>query len=189
MAEIPNAIPHINRLLRSDTSGARSTSDGSTKLPPCALVEPIPISVFSNSRLLREALINLIKPHLAVYLVGSYTGEINPETDLPNPSRHVVLIDSGIGQQAASLWTRRWRADNAQVLLLELADNKEVILACIEMGANGYTLRESEPIEVAHAIYMVSMGMAACSPIVTAHLFARLASLKSEQSLRFSSHV
>lgn len=145
--------------------------------------ESIAISVVSNSRLLREGLVAVICHYLSVYLVGHYAGDAAPEDTMPNPTRHVVLIDGGIGGSCAAVWTRWWRARTAPpaILILELEDNTDCILACIESGAIGYTLRETSPADVAKAIERASKGQAVCSPEVTAHLFARLAALRATQ--------
>ncbi len=144
---------------------------------------PILISVISQSRLLREGLIALIHPHLNVSLAGGYTGNADPATVTLNPLPQVVLIDGGLGQEVAARWTRWWRDHAVQVLILEVDDNKDVILACIEAGANGYTLKETPPAEVAQVIERAKHGQAVCSPEITAHIFARLAALKSADRL------
>jgi DNA-binding NarL/FixJ family response regulator len=147
--------------------------------------EAIALTVISHSRLLREGFVSLIAPYLSVRLVGSYTGNTAPNDQMSNPHVHVVLIDSGIGKETVILWTRWWRAHPvpARVLVMEVEDNKDVILAYIEIGANGYTLKEAPPAEVAQAIWYVSQGLAQCSPEVTAYLFARLAALSAMPSL------
>ena len=144
--------------------------------------EAISISIVSHSRLLREGLATLLAPYLTVRLVGSYTGNIQLDEWMPNPQGHVVLIDTGIGRDAAGLWTRWWRAQPAPppVLLLEVEDNQEVILAYIELGASGYTLKEAPPAEVAQALVRASHGLAHCSEAMTAFLFARLATVSTQ---------
>jgi len=140
-----------------------------------------PITIVSHSRLLRDGLVTLLAPHLRVHLIGGYGGNAKPDAQMPSPHRHIVLIDSGIGQEFAALWIAWWRAHAtpARVILLEVEDDTEVILAYIEMGISGYTLKEAPPIEVAQAIYLARQGLAQCSQEMTAHLFARLAALRT----------
>lgn len=151
----------------------------------------VAITVVSSSRLLREGLAAVICPHFAVCLVGQYAGDAGPDLAMPNPACHVVLIDGGIGNACASAWTRWWhdREPTPAILVLELENNMDVILACIEAGAIGYTLREASPLDVAKAIERASKGQAVCSPEVTAQLCARLAALRATQGQMVASQV
>jgi two-component system, NarL family, nitrate/nitrite response regulator NarL len=139
------------------------------------------ITVVSNSRLLREGLVKLLEPHLFLTLVGTYPGTPVPTFGLPSPDGHVVLLDSGLGTAAAVEWTTLWRGQRPvpHVLILELADDFDTIIACIEAGAGGYTERGAPASEVAEAISMVQRGAARCSPELAGHLFARLAQLRA----------
>ena len=64
--------------------------------------------------------------------------------------------------------------------MLELDDEPDTILGCIEAGASGYVLQGAPAKEVAETIELVHQGRARCSPEMTAKMFARLASLKSK---------
>lgn len=141
----------------------------------------IAISVISNSRLLSEGLVALLDRRMKLQLIATYPGEPITSDPTLNPRGHVVLLDSSIGRTAAQNWTRFWRQHTppASVVILELLDDVELILACIEAGASGYTLQGATPEEVADTIWLVSQGGAQCSPHITAHLFSRLAHLKS----------
>jgi DNA-binding NarL/FixJ family response regulator len=93
----------------------------------------------------------------------------------------VALIYGAIGATAAVAWTNRWRRScaAAPVVLLELDNAPELILACIEAGAGVYTLRGASAQELAATIISVRPGLARCSPEITACLFDRLAALKT----------
>jgi two-component system response regulator NreC len=138
---------------------------------------PIAVSVVTNSCLLQEGLVQLLGTHLDLELVGSYGEEFLDPAQIPNPARHVVLIDGGLGQAAILSWVRFWRGQvpGVYVLVLELTNDIPLILACVEAGAHGYTLQGASSIEVAAAINEVQQGRAQCSPEVAARLFARLA--------------
>jgi DNA-binding NarL/FixJ family response regulator len=141
------------------------------------------LSIMSNSYLLREGLATLLEKYLPIELVGTYTGEVAPDASLPNPPGHVVLLDGGIGRELALSWTRFWRAcaTPARVVLLELANDIEMILACIEAGASGYTLQGALAADVAAVLQQAQKGQALCSPEVTAQIFARLEALARTQ--------
>jgi DNA-binding NarL/FixJ family response regulator len=152
------------------------------------MVQHIAISIVSNSCLLREGLVALLATHIDISLVAAYEDEPAPLIAPPNPPGHVVLIDSGLGHAAALAWTRFWRLQTppAYVVILELTEDKESILACIEAGASSYTLRGARPAEVADTIVLAAQGHAQCSPEVTAYLFQRLSRLHTLTAEEYS---
>ncbi len=149
--------------------------------------QQIAISIVSNSRLLSEGLVALLSRRMYVQLIATYSGEPIQVHPPPSPQGHVVLLDSSIGRTTAQNWIFFWRqcTPPAAVVLLELIDDVELILACIEAGASGYTLRGAAPEEVADTIWMVSQGYARCSPQITAQLFDRLAQLKAQVAAEY----
>ena len=136
---------------------------------------PINLSIVSNSLLLREGLVRLLGEHLSLALIGSYPGDRSPELAPPAPPAHVVLLDSEIGSAALLEQTHAWRRLASYVIVLDLRGDTDAILACIEAGANGYTLRGSGVADLATTVCDVLRGQAHCSPEVTARLFAQLA--------------
>jgi DNA-binding NarL/FixJ family response regulator len=141
----------------------------------------ISISIISNSRLLTDGLLPLLSPHLNLRLIGTHMGEFRVSSPLPNPPGHVVLLDIGVGREAAIKWTRYWSGliPPAYVIILELASDITLILDCIEAGASGYRLQGASAVEVSQAINDALRGEAHCSPEITAQLYARIASLRS----------
>jgi DNA-binding NarL/FixJ family response regulator len=138
---------------------------------------PTVVSVVSDSLLLREGLVALLAAHVDIQLAGSYGGGSAPPLNPPNPPGHVILLDGAIGHQAAGRWARYWRGLDppAHVLALELADDVDTILAYVEAGVGGYTLRGASVGEVVEAIAGLRQGLARCAPHVASGLFARLA--------------
>lgn len=145
-------------------------------------ISEVPISIISNSRLLREGLSVLLAEELQFTLVASYTSESDRHEQLQNPENHIVLLDTSIGCENAVNWTQYWcnRKPGARVLMLEMIADPDTILACIEAGACGYTLRGASPADVAQMIELVLQDRAVCSPKITAILFRRLAELKAQ---------
>jgi DNA-binding NarL/FixJ family response regulator len=148
------------------------------------LVEETPtiaISIVSNSHLLCEGLLSLLSPHLCLQLIATHLGAFLVSSPLPNPPGHVVLLDISVGRDAAIAWTRYWRGliPPAYVLILELANDIDLILDCIEAGASGYTLKGASAVEVAEAIKDARCGKAHCSPEVTSQMYGRVAALRT----------
>jgi DNA-binding NarL/FixJ family response regulator len=141
--------------------------------PPGARV---PLTIVSNSHLLHEGLASLLANYLPCEVVQRCAGEDQPEAQPDGPPGHTVLVDSGIGRLAANRWTRYWSArPTTYAIVIELAEDADQILGCIEAGACAYTLRGASVADVAAAIALAHRGEAQCSPALTARLFARLA--------------
>ncbi len=145
-----------------------------------ALRPGVALTIISNSCLLREGLSSLLPGSLPLESVASLPGDAIRGPGPTSQARHVVLLDSGLGQEAALGWTRHWCAQASKVIVLELSDDSDGILACIEAGACGYTLRGASVADVAAAIERACRDQALCSPELTAKLFARLAAARAE---------
>jgi DNA-binding NarL/FixJ family response regulator len=137
----------------------------------------IAISIVSNSRLLSEGLLAILSPLLNLRLIEIYSGEFHANSPLPNPPGHVILLDSGVGHVSALAWTRHWHGlrPPGYILLVELTNNVELILECLEAGAGGYLLQETSGVEMVEAIKDARVGIAHCSPEIIARLVARQA--------------
>lgn len=163
-----NASSHEHRMELVETSQACSIKEGS-----------IPLSIVSNSPLLREGLAMMLGQHLNIQLLGSYASEHPITPPLPNPAGHVVLIDGALGPENALRWIHYWhnRSPECHIVLLEVPDNPALILRYIEAGLSGYTVTGSGVGEVANAIRYVRRGAVHCSPEMMRHVFQRVAEL------------
>ncbi len=141
------------------------------------------ISIVTNSYLLREAITLALQSHQPTYLINSYIGDINIASTAIKLSNHLVLIDSGIGENATITHIQAWRSlqPSPYVVVLELKNDIELILDCIQAGAHGYALQGASSAEVIQIVEQVYQGTAQCSPEVTAKLFERLAQPKAVQ--------
>lgn len=159
--------------------GSESASTSSHGSPP------IPISIISNSQLLREGLAALLARHLNLQLIGSYAGPADAPISLPKPTGHIVLLDANLGQHNALAWTTRWCNIDppAHVIVLEITQSADQVLMFVEAGACGYTLQGASSAEVAAAIRAALRGEANCSPAIVARLFARLATGRAQSAL------
>jgi DNA-binding NarL/FixJ family response regulator len=156
-----------------------SASDQLTQPDTC-------ISIVSNSHLLREALILLLKAHQSAHSVNSYTYDIDIVPTVINHPSRLVLIDSSIGQNLAITCIQQWRSlkPSPYVVVLELRNNTDLILDCIEAGAHAYALQSASSTEIAQIIEQVYQGVFQCSPEITAQLFDRLSQSKTGQQPR-----
>jgi two-component system nitrate/nitrite response regulator NarL len=142
----------------------------------------IALTIISNSRLLCEGLSSLLPENLQVESIACLPGDNQRVPGPATQAKHIVLLDSGVGHEAALGWTRYWRglASPSRVIVLELSDDSESILACIEAGACGYTLRGASMADLVATIERAYHDQAICSPELTAKLFARLAAARAQ---------
>ena len=175
---VPRPDPELESVLNAAPPRARALLNTDTSHLPDPVA--IPISIVSNSRLLSEGLLALLAPNLNLRLIGTYAGEIYAQSPLPNPRGHVILLDSGVGRVAALAWIRLWHGltPPGYILILELTNNVDLLLACIEAGAGGYLLQGTSGEGVVEAIKEAYAGVGRLSPEVTAQLFAGQAPYK-----------
>jgi DNA-binding NarL/FixJ family response regulator len=152
--------------------------------PSPSVRQPTAISVVSGSQLFNDGLTSLLQDHLPIELVGTYLGDLEVSDGLPNPPGHIVLLDSGVGLERVIALTRKWcgLTPPPWIIVLELPEDVDTILRCIEVGARGYTLKGSSVAEIAAIIRRGQRGDAWCSPGMIAHLFERLARLSASQT-------
>lgn len=156
-----------------------------TNITVAAPVDQTPISIVSNSRLLREGLITLLAHLLDCRLIGSYAGADEASTGLRTAVGHIVLLDGNLGPHMAEAWLNRWRTfdPTTRVIMLEIAPSADEVLHYVEAGACGYTVQGASIAEVAEAIRAAQRGEAHCAPAVVAVLFARLADQRPHPAL------
>lgn len=137
----------------------------------------IPLSIISNSSLIREGLVGLLSDLLPIEFIGFYSNTCLASLDKPhNPQNHVAIVDGMMTADNRMECIQFWSAEELQtrVIVFELENDLETIVACIEAGASGYTLKGAPVTELAQAIQLTHRGLAQCQPRVTAELFARL---------------
>jgi DNA-binding NarL/FixJ family response regulator len=150
-------------------------------------LEPkITISIVSNSHLLREALIFLLKHYPFIRRVTPHPSGIERIQSITPPTQHVILLDSGIGQEALLAHLQEWRSPDSApyIVVIELKNDPDLILDCIEAGAHAYALQGASSTQITKVIEQVYQGAFQCPPEITAKLFDRLSQPKTVQQLR-----
>jgi len=148
------------------------------------------LSIVSHSHLLREALIRLLQNHLSHSFTDSLIDNMVHSSD-PVPSRvklskHLVLLDCGIGRDAIMTYIQHWRELNPSpyVVVLEVKLDTDLILDCIEAGAHAYALQGASSTQISQVIEQVYQGVFQCSPEITTKLFERLSQPRNLQQTR-----
>ncbi|MBU7587374.1 MAG: response regulator transcription factor [Nostoc sp. TH1S01] len=141
------------------------------------------ISIITNSNLLREALTVLFHTHQHICLNDNHLNNADVNSTVMNSSKHLFLLDSGVGRDVALAQIQAWRLQHPStyIIVLELKNDSDLILDFIEAGTHGYALQGASSAEVMQIIEQVCQGTAQCSPEITAKLFERLAQAKTVQ--------
>jgi DNA-binding NarL/FixJ family response regulator len=150
--------------------------------PPPLFEEPIGLSIVSDSQLLSQGLAALLGQFLSCCTITICT-RLEIPARMPQPPLHFALLDASEGIEQTVCLIRAWRAahPSTTILTIELADNASGIVACIEAGTSGYTLRGVGIDAIVEALLLLQRGHAVCSLDIAARVFARLAELGDDR--------
>jgi DNA-binding NarL/FixJ family response regulator len=136
------------------------------------------VSIVSDSRLMSNGVAALLGAHLDLVLEASYHGW-PPRPAAAVPVDHTVLIDGGLEPGRLLDWIRFWYdvSPPVRIVVIDLPDDVDGVVACIEAGAAGYTLLGASVVELVDAVRASRDQQAYCSPQVASQVFARLSAL------------
>jgi DNA-binding NarL/FixJ family response regulator len=139
------------------------------------------IRISSPSRLFCEGLTRLLAHHVPKSLVQTPWAALDQDTEPPG-CPEVLMIDGGgaLTQTIADIRASRAARPNALILVLDLANHVDDVVACIEAGAGAYTVRGAGVDVLVEGLRMLCLGQATSSPEVTARVFARLAAARCD---------
>jgi DNA-binding NarL/FixJ family response regulator len=146
------------------------------------LEEPVGLNIVSDSPLISEGLAALLDQHLACGTITIYNFLEIPAR-MPQPPLQLALVDASTGIEQTVRLIRAWHMAHPRtaILTVELADNASEIVACIEAGAKGYTLRGVGVDAVVEALLLLQRGQAACSLEIAAQVFERFARMGDQR--------
>jgi two-component system nitrate/nitrite response regulator NarL len=136
---------------------------------------PIAISIVSGSGLIREALASALTRDGTITLAGTYSLAAPTVRDITSGS--IFLLDGGLPCEAALEWARSCRVVNpmAQMMVIELVDNLDLVLAFLHAGVRAYTLRGASVTELLAGLRALQQSGAYCSPTFTCRLLEHIA--------------
>lgn len=142
---------------------------------------PLAIRIVSPSRLFCEGLTKLLAHHIPKSVVETPWATVDREAEPPGCPQ-VLMIDGGgaLAQTVADIRASRAAHPAALILVLDLANHVDDVVACIEAGAGAYTVRGAGVDVLVEGLRMLCLGQATSSPEVTARIFARLAAAQGD---------
>ena len=139
------------------------------------------IRLISPSRLFCEGLTRLLAHHVPKSVVQTPWVAQDRDTE-PAGCPEVLIIDGNgaLVQTVADIRASRAAYPDALILVLDLANHVDDVVACIEAGAGAYTVRGAGVDVLVEGLRMLCLGQATSSPEVTARVFARLAAARCD---------
>lgn len=137
------------------------------------------IAIVHHHRLLREALaLGLSQNSFPIIHQANDVEQLSDDIKGTNP--HILLAESccPIDKCLDSLRRFRWVVPECKVLMLEVPDHDETILACVEIGGvSGYVVEGSSLEDVFEMVRAVGAGETVCSPRLANLAFSRISML------------
>jgi two-component system response regulator DegU len=139
-------------------------------------VEPIRVLIVDDHALFRQGLARILEMEEDIVVVGEAA---NGQEALELAARlqpHVILMDINMPVVNGLEATRRLhrRLPNVGIIGLTIHDDEEYLRELIKEGAQGYVLKDTEPVRVVEAIRRVYRGEAFLPPNLITKLFSTL---------------
>ena len=137
------------------------------------------VGVADDQALVRAGLETIIRHSDGLELVGE-AGNGLEAVELAREHRpDVLLMDIRMPDMDGLEATRRVVADerlaHARVVILTTFDLDEYVYGALRAGASGFLVKDTEPMELIHAVRVVARGDALIAPSVTRRLIAEIA--------------
>lgn len=148
---------------------AQQTMDPVSEIVPSSAIR---VFLIMENRLLREALIRLLRKRSDLVVVG-YEGAPNPTAcEVLNSQFDVLLIDSFQTMRSAAKNGRgNGRQPDHKVLLIGMEPDEKLFMAAIRSGVMGYLLKDASASDLVCAVRAVYQGDAVCPPQLCSALF------------------
>ena len=145
--------------------------------------ESIRVFIIDDNSLLREGLVHMLAEQDGIAAVGSAESGDEALKQILDLRPDVALVDIGIPGNDGIEVTQALRRDlpDVKVIILGMPDVTNEIMACIEMGAAGYILKEASFDYLVETIRSAHRGESFCSPQIAASLFSRVAELAGDR--------
>ena len=150
--------------------------------------DSIHIFIVDDNRLLRDGLVSMLSEQKDFVVVGAVESGRKAMQQIEELCPQVALIDIGMPDKDGIELTQelRQKLPDIKVIILGMPDVTDEIMACIEVGAAGYVLKEASFEYLVETIRSANRGESFCSPRMAASLFSRVAELVGEHIPRSS---
>lgn len=132
------------------------------------------VFLVAGNRLLREALARLLARNGDFNVCGvSPNVPESPCCSVGASGADALILDSVSARlpDCAFISEIANQAPGVKVVLIDMADDRDIFLECVRAGAMGYLLKDASAAEVVSGVQAVIQGQAVCPPHLFAHLF------------------
>lgn len=139
-------------------------------------MEPIRVLIVDDHALFRQGLARILEMEEDIVVVGEAANGREALDRAPELRPHVVLMDINMPVVNGLEATRRLhrKLPHVGIIGLTIHDDEEYLRELIKEGAQGYLLKDTEPVRVVEAIRRVFRGEAFLPPNLITKLFSTL---------------
>jgi DNA-binding NarL/FixJ family response regulator len=140
----------------------------------------IRVAIADDQQLIRAGFRSLLEAEADLLVVGEAATGRDAVALARREKPDVLLMDIRM-PDGDGLWaTERIVSDaalqNVRVVVVTTSEPDEYVAQAIRVGASGFLVKDTEPVELIRAVHVVAAGEALLSPSVTRTLLARVAS-------------
>lgn len=137
-----------------------------------APVSSIHAFLLIENRLLREALVRLLRKRPDIVVAGQSSPSDETSVGILDTQCNVLVSDSFVpGLLPASLSTKIGALAGFKIILIGMDSDEERFIAAVRWGATGYLLQDASASDVVTAVRAVFRGEAVCPPQLCSALF------------------
>ncbi len=158
--------------------------DPVSEIVPCSSIR---VFLMMENRLLREALIRLLRKRSDLVIVGEDWPADATACHVLDNQFDVLLIDSFQATWPAAKIARETGGRAAyKAVLIGMEPDEELFMAAVRSGVMGYLLKDASASELVAAVRAVYRGEAVCPPQLCSTLFHFVAHIIEETSVKRS---
>src|SRR6266568_2673452 len=156
--------------------------DHVSEVVPCPSIR---VFLMMENRLLREALIRLLRKRSDLVVVGQDEPADTTTSQVLEAQFDVLLIDSFQTAWPAAKTARKTEGQPAyKAILIGMEPDEELFMAAVRSGVMGYLLKDASASELVAAVRAVYRGEAVCPPQLCATLFRFVAHVVEETPVK-----
>jgi len=134
----------------------------------------IRVFLTDDHTLFRQGIRNLLSCEPDMEVIGEAANAADAVSDTRQTRPDVILMDIGMSGMSSFEATRQIRKERPEtrVVFLSMYDDEDYLAECVDMGANGYILKDSPADQLVTAIREVHRGGSYLSPRLLTRLVA-----------------